>query len=78
MPPTIRGGLDTGGFDGGFFDGRYVYFVPWTRTVPADEDKSTYHANFLRYDTRGAFDDPSELGCGTRRQRHRRLENSGL
>ena len=51
-------GLDTGGFDGGFFDGRYVYFVPWTRTVPAEEDKSTYHANFLRYDTRGAFDAP--------------------
>ena len=41
-----------------FFDGCYVYFVPWTRTVPAGEHKSTYHANFLRYDTRGAFDDP--------------------
>jgi hypothetical protein len=51
-------GLDTGGFDGGFYDGCFIYFVPWTRQVEAGEDKSVYHCNYLRYDTRGAFDDP--------------------
>ncbi len=51
-------GLDTGGFDGGFFDGRYVYFIPYTRKVREGEDKGERHCNFLRYDTRGAFDDP--------------------
>jgi len=50
------GGLDTGGFDGGFFDGRYVYFMPYTRQAGAGENP--FHCNFLRYDTRGEFDDP--------------------
>ena len=50
------GGLNTGGFDGGFFDGRYVYFMPFTRQVPAGEN--FHHCNFLRYDTRRVFSDP--------------------
>jgi hypothetical protein len=55
---AVTSGLDGGGFDGGFFDGRFVYFVPWTRSVAVDQDQSVYHCNFLRYDTRGSFDDP--------------------
>jgi hypothetical protein len=52
-------GLDTGGFDGGFFDGRYIYYMPFTRQVPAGQDGSVFHTNYLRYDTAGAFDDPA-------------------
>jgi hypothetical protein len=52
------GGLDTGGFDGAFFDGRYIVFVPWIRTVAPGESKNRVHANFLRYDTQGAFTSP--------------------
>ncbi len=51
-------GLDTGGFDGAFFDGRYIYYIPFTRQVPQGEDKSPFHGNYLRYDTRGDFHDP--------------------
>ncbi len=51
-------GCDTGGFDGGYFDGRFVYFVPYQRQVEEGEDKSIYHSNYLRYDTRGDFQDP--------------------
>ena len=54
MMPTVRRAWIPAASTAVFFDGRYVYFVPWTRTVPAGEDKSTYHANFLRYDTRGS------------------------
>lgn len=50
-------GLDTGGFDGGFYDGVYVYYVPYQRQVAAGEDKSMYHSNYLRYDTRLPFAD---------------------
>ena len=49
-------GLDTGGGDGGFFDGCYVYFVPFVNPTDA-ERKFVFHCNFLRYDTRGPFDD---------------------
>ena len=52
-------GLDSGGFDGGFFDGRYVYFIPFTRYVPAGAGASKFHGNYLRYDTAGSFDDAS-------------------
>ena len=45
-------GLDTGGFDGAIGDGRYVYFIPWTNS------QGRHHANWLRYDTLGAFADP--------------------
>ena len=51
------GGLDTSGADGGFFDGRYVYFIPWAGRLKGPKG-SGHHANFLRYDTRGAFGDP--------------------
>ena len=54
---TATDGLDTGGFDGGFFDGRYVYFIPFSRTVPAGEQTSQFHGNYLRFDTAGAFDE---------------------
>ena len=52
------GGLDTGGFDGAFFDGRYIVFVPWIRTLAPGETMNKVHANFLRYDTEGAFTSP--------------------
>lgn len=50
-------GLDTAGFDGGFYDGRYVYFAPFVS--PRAEGGYNFHTNWLRYDTTGAFDDPS-------------------
>src|ERR1051325_6730413 len=39
-------GPEAGCFDGAAFDGRYIYFVP------------LYNGLAVRYDTRGAFDDP--------------------
>ena len=48
-------GIGSDGFDGGFFDGRYVCFVPWKRW--GGDQQSGYHCNWLRYDTRGAFED---------------------
>ena len=44
------GGRFTTGYDGGAFDGRYVYFIPFW------DDRGTWHCNFLRYDTQGAFE----------------------
>ena len=44
--------LHSAGFYGGAFDGRYVYFIPWTNP------QGRHHANWLRYDTLGAFADP--------------------
>ena len=56
------GGLNTGGFDGGFFDGRYVYFVPFVSCTgdqhTQDNQRYIFHANFLRYDTTGGFNEP--------------------
>ena len=53
-------GLETRGFDGGFFDGRYVYFVPFVNIDSADRSiPPQFHANVLRYDPLGAFDDPA-------------------
>jgi len=58
----LTDGLKTGGYDGGFYDGRYVYFVPFV--MPGEEGTMhrgrphLFHGNFLRYDTRGSFDDP--------------------
>ena len=54
---TCTDGLDTGGFDGAFFDGRYVYYIPFTRQVGPGAEKSQFHGNYLRYDTRGDFHD---------------------
>jgi hypothetical protein len=48
-------GLRCGGFDGGFFDGRFVHFVPFINYL--DQGGFKLHADFLRYDTAGAFDD---------------------
>jgi hypothetical protein len=45
-------GLDVGGYDGGVFDGTYLYFVPCF-------NHSYDHGEVLRYDTRGAFQDPT-------------------
>ena len=52
------GGLETEGFDGGFFDGRYVYFEPFSRKFKEETTGRLFHSDFLRYDTRGKFDDP--------------------
>ena len=53
---STTSGIASDGFDGGCFDGRFVYFIPWTRYNA--EGQMCYHCNFLRYDTRHAFDDP--------------------
>jgi hypothetical protein len=45
-------GLNTKGYYGGVFDGRYVTFIP-------RRDSEDFHSRFLRYDTRGGFDDPA-------------------
>jgi len=52
---AMTDGLDTAGFDGGFFDGRYVHFIAFVAESPDGE--RYIHANFLRYDTQGGFDD---------------------
>jgi hypothetical protein len=41
-------GLDTRGYVGAVFDGRFVYFIPY-------QQDTTFHANVLRYDTKGDF-----------------------
>lgn len=46
---TGTDGLQTVGFVGAEYDGRYVYFVPYT------QQGNVYHANVLRYDTQGSF-----------------------
>jgi N-acetylneuraminic acid mutarotase len=59
-------GTDIDSYHGLAFDGRYLYATPWYNNV-------TYHTQFLRYDTRTAFDslgswtvfDPEAAGVGT-------------
>jgi hypothetical protein len=47
----VTDGLATTGFKGAVYDGRYVYFVPYTPSIPS--------CNVLRYDTQGGFLDPA-------------------
>ncbi|NKB71996.1 MAG: hypothetical protein GKR89_33380 [Candidatus Latescibacteria bacterium] len=69
-------GVDTGGFDGGFFDGRFVYFVPFTRPVPAGSDLNLFHGNYLRYDTAGSFTE-SASWCGVDAEKTDGLDTLG-
>jgi N-acetylneuraminic acid mutarotase len=41
-------GVDPDGYHGAIFDGRYVYFIP-------HHNGSRYHAEIVRFDTRGSF-----------------------
>lgn len=53
-------GLTWEGYDGGFFDGRYVYFVPFLdQSTGIEGQRLMFHAELVRYDTQGAFDDPA-------------------
>jgi hypothetical protein len=45
-------GIDPDGFDGAVFDGRYVYFAPYY-------NGTDYHAEVLRFDTLGLFQNPT-------------------
>jgi hypothetical protein len=52
--PGVMGvGTELAGYWGGGFDGRYLYFVPYVKSV-ADT-----HGKVLRFDSRGAFTDPA-------------------
>ena len=48
-------GSDPDGYIGGTFDGRYIYFAPHTNEVSGEN----HHGEVLRYDTEGAFNDPT-------------------
>ena len=54
-------GLNAGGFDGAFFDGRYIYLVPYIQQeepgTVTQEQQNQFHAHFVRYDTKGKFND---------------------
>ncbi len=52
-------GLVTKGFYGAVFDGRYVYYCP-TRS---HEERTSFHAHVLRYDTHNLFDDPASYAA---------------